>query len=45
MDFFSAMHSGLVSAGWPLWLANLVPPLVKALILLLFILLNCTFLI
>ena len=45
MDIFSAMHSGLVNAGWPLWLANLVPPLVKALILLAFVLLNCTFLI
>ena len=39
------MHSGLISMGLPVWLANLVPPIVKAVILLLFILLNCTFLI
>lgn len=45
MDIFSAMHSGLLNMGLPVWLANLVPPLVKAVILLLFILLNCTFLI
>ncbi len=45
MDMFTAMHNGLVQMGVPLWLANLVPPLVKSLILLLFILLNCMFLI
>lgn len=45
MDMFTVMHNGLVQMGVPLWLANLVPPLVKSLILLLFILLNCMFLI